>query len=353
MALKQEQCDIRRRILRKRTGLAVFLLIGIVSASLMGCGKEPDRVYALKLDEPPVEADWTGALSFPVKATGGRTTLPGESDVDRDSVHMATASCHHGTGGRPVKIWVKAFYTASDLYMRFTWQDPTPDLGPVWTREGARWKAGAQKRDGLGIIWGLPGREFDCATVCHLKDWRKAGGVSLGEFAMASRGREDYDFWVWKTGRTGAATEVEDGRLTPSGRLGDGEGDFETPNSALAAMGSNAPAGALPFGEGDAPLKTDETGNGAWATAFTVAGREPSRMEVTGTAERGDGVWKLTIKRGLTALSPEDVKFEPGGEYSFGIAVLDGVAKDHNASSRAVTMKLVGPGITGVIENGK
>lgn len=344
---------IRRKILRNHILLTAVLLLAALCATLAGCAREPDRLYALRLDRPPDESDWAGAGSFTARATGGQTSLPGESDVDKDSVHMATASCHHGTGGRPVKIWVKAFYTASDLYMRFSWQDPTADRGPEWTREGARWKAGDPKRDGLGILWGLPDRDFDCATVCHLKDWRKAGGVSVGEFAMASRGREEYDFWVWKTGRTGQPTEVEDGKLGPEGRTGDGPDEFEIPNSALAAMGGAASGGAQPFGGNDAPLKTPGGEPGDRADAFFVRADQPSRTEIEGRASRGDGVWTLTLKRPLAGLSPEDVKFEPGGEYSFGLAVLDGVARDHNAALKPVRMKLVGPGEVGAGENGR
>ena len=51
--------------------------------------------------------------------------------------------------------------------------------------------------------------------------------------------------------------------------------------------------------------------------------------------------------RSLKGLDRGDVEFEPGGEYQFGLALLDSVALDHNAVARPIRLKLVEGPVTG------
>ena len=321
--------------------------------TLQGCVEEQDRIYAMPLKSPPTEKDWAGALPIRLTATGGASSLPGQSDVDGDSVHKATASCHHGSGARPIKVTAKAFYTPFEIFIRFRWQDPGADLGPYWTREGAKWRAAGPRRDGLGIVWGPPGAKFACATVCHLKDWRNEGARAFGDFQMSAGEGRKLDFWIWKAGRGGPGGAVEVARLTAEGRKSMGPEDFETPNSVLAASKGLSGLADQAFGENDAPLKTPETGDERTAPGYLVTASEPSRTEVSANATHENGAWTLTVSRRLTGMDPDDVKFVAGGEYSFGLAVIDGVARDHNAVSAPVVIRLVSPGDIGVGEADK
>jgi len=329
------------KILKYPVVIAALVILGLLLTVVHGCGVEPDRLYAMKLDAPPTEGDWEKALTLTLSATGGATSLAAEGEVDKDSVHKATASCHHGTGATPVKIRAKAYYTPERLFLRISWSDPTEDLGYAWTRSGGRWKAGSPRRDGLGILWGEPGRDFSCMRSCHLGDWRKAGGRTFADYTMAAPEGSVQDLWVWRAGRQAPGGSVEDANLTPAGRKGDGEGVFETPNSTIAA--AEGQKSERLFGETDSPARTYGSPPGDWAPGFLVAATAPGRLEVEGAATRSDGLWTLTLSRRLMAFEQGDVPFRPGGEYHFGLAILDGVDRDHNAVGKAVGLKLIEP----------
>jgi hypothetical protein len=51
----------------------------------------------------------------------------------------------------------------------------------------------------------------------------------------------------------------------------------------------------------------------------------------------------LTLSRGFTGSDPGDVGFAPGTEVVFGLAVLDGVEKDHVAVPVPIRLVLVDP----------
>lgn len=312
------------------------MAVVVFALLLGGCRVESDRLYTMGLAKPPTEKDWAAALPIYLTATGGASSMEAEGQVDKDSVHKATASCHHGTAAQPIKLEARAFYTGDRLYMRVSWLDPTGDYGPAWTKEGTRWKAGSNRRDGLGILWSREKGDFNCTSTCHLRDWRKGGGRAFADYAMAADGAEN-DFWIWRAGRGGVSGSVEDGRLTQEGKMPDGNVEYEIPNSMAASKGKDAPG---VFGEEDGPKIPGEN----FTPGYLIAAADPGTLEVTGEATRRDGVWTLTLSRGLKGLDPGDVTFVPGGEYSFGMAVLDGVAKDHNAVSKGITIKLVKPG---------
>lgn len=310
-------------------------------ALTQGCGVEPDGLYALKLSRPPVEEDWQKALAFQLTASGGSTSKKGEADVDKDSVHKATASCHHGSGAPPVKAQAKAFYTGEKIYLRFTWADPTPDAGPSWERVSGRWTGKGGKRDGLGILWGGKTASFSCMSSCHLKDWRQAGDKAFGDFRMASAKGGGHDFWVWRPGRGEPLGAVEDAYLGEEGKKSDAEGPFEEVNSVYALKREPLPPHANPFGEGDSPSFPPADQHRSAMPGYRVAAAAPGALEVSGSAQYRDGQWTLTLERGLKGLDPGDVSFAPGGEYLFGLALMDGVVQDHNAAARPIKLKLL------------
>jgi len=305
----------------------------------LGCDLGSSAVHSLFLDHAPAEADWRGAVPLVVQAVGGRTSASGEGDVDRDTVHKATASCHHGTQASPVRVDVRSFYTAERLYLRFEWVDPTPQEGPTWRWDGARWVAGGLAEDGLGVLWGSEPQSFSCTRACHLEDWRMAGPRAFADYRMATpQGGGPLDFWVWRAGRGGRAGTVEDGRLTAKGREGDAPGELFEPNSARA----RAEVGDV-FGSGDRPWDAPAPEPGARAPGFLVVDPSPGRGEVEAQVARGRGTWRLTLSRRLLGQDSEDVRFEPGGEVAFGLAILDGVEKDHTAVPAPIRLILVDP----------
>ncbi len=324
--------------------LARAAFVTVLALTLWGCRADSDKLYAMKVETPPSVEMWRSAYPLRLEASGGATSLPSESMVDSDSVHKVTASCHHGTGAPTVKVELRAFYTAEKLYLRVKWGDPTPDEGPNWTFADGKYRASGQVRDGLGILWGGPqgegARGFNCMRSCHMDDWRMAGDRGFADYMMRTPDQARLDFWIWRAGRGDGikAGGVEDGYLGPEGKEGDTPGEFEKPNSTLAAQ-----EGCELFGEGDQPLVAPEGGPGMTAPGYLIVDDSAGRNEVDAVASHTDGQWVLTLSRDLTPLDLGDVVFTAGVEYQFGLALLDGVALDHNAVNMPVTLVVVDP----------
>ena len=163
-----------------------------------------------------------------------------------------------------------------------------------------------------------------------------AGERAFADYAMMAPGKETQDFWIWRAGRGSFAGAAEDGRLTPEGREGDGPGPFEQPNSARA-VGEEVGA----FSQGDSPLQAPSPQPGATAPGSLLVTQGPGRLEVQAASHWEQGRWTLTLSRPLTGSEAEDATFRAGGEYRFGLAVLDGVSLDHNAARAPVRLYLV------------
>ena len=308
-----------------RTFLALSFCLALLAA---GCRSPTDRVYALPLDGPPTEGDWAGAVAFRAEATGGRTTRADEAAVDADTVHRATASCHHGTRAPPVDVEVRAFYTGDRLYLRLSWTDPTLHTGPGWRWDGRTWTPGAHGQDGAAVLWGPGDPAFRCARACHLVDFRMAGAGALPDYRMATPAPWGaLDLWVWKAGWGRVTGVAEDMELGPEGRRPDRPGERFVLNRAS--------------GGGDAPLVAPDPEPGAEAPAFLDRGAGPGRTEVSARGRWDRGRWVVTFSRALRGRDPGDVVLEPGGLYRLGLALLDGVSEDHNAVAEPVTLWLV------------
>ncbi len=317
-------------------------MAGIALAALLSActSRGPDRVYSLPLPAPPSAADWTAAVPLLVEATGGRTSRPSQADATDDGVHKATASCHHGPKIPPVRVALRSFYTAQAVYLHVEWADPTEDLGRTWTWDGASWRAGGEAEDGLGLLWTAEPPGFTCSRSCHLLDWRVAGNRAFADYRMAApAGADDQDLWVWRAGRGEVGGAAEDARLTADGRQGDGPGELYEANSVHAPGGQH-----LPFGPGDAPREAPAPEPGARAPGYRrLDSAPPGRLEVAARAERGRGTWRVTLSRARTGTDPEDLRFGPGQEVAFGLALLDGVNRDHLAVPDPVYLVLVDP----------
>ncbi|MDO9079704.1 MAG: hypothetical protein Q7U44_02820, partial [Desulfuromonadales bacterium] len=137
--------------------LAVLFFVLLAGCRLPGASPElADRAYALWLEQAPQSGDWERALSRVIIVKGGRVhKLNPLPDIDEDTVHVTTASCHHGsTPPAPLSVDLRAFYTDNDLYLRFSWLDPTRDEAiRQWQFDGKEWLASPALEDGLGILW--------------------------------------------------------------------------------------------------------------------------------------------------------------------------------------------------------
>lgn len=324
--------------------IQILFVVAIMTLAgwLGGCREvSADRVYALKLGHPPTAVEWERALPRVVTVRGGRPhKLTSFAEIDDDTVHVTTASCHHGSRlPDPINVDMRAFYTDHDLYLRLAWNDATPDRALMeWVYDGTRWKNSGSQEDGFGLMWEPVGefQQFTCSYACHIKDF----GVNRSSFHASNKMRlaqEDawLDLWNWKAGRTACYDFADDRFLDKDGMKGDLPGEIFQPNSRVAKGGAE---GVQPFGEDDQPLRT---GDGLRAPGYLVERPTGGRADVTATAEHHDGRWIVTLRRALDTGDRHDVPFIPGDArgVAFGLAVMDHTLFEHYAST--VTEKLV------------
>jgi hypothetical protein len=325
--------------------LFFFLLI------LTACNQpHSDRVYSLKLDNPPQEMDWQSAPVHVVSVGGGRqhkTEL--FPDVDQDTVHTSTASCHHGAKlPEPIAVEMRSFYTDSHLYLQLSWADPTRDQAMrQWRYDGESWLAGSGLEDGFGILWAPREQfpEFSCARACHLDDF----GVQSARFHAQSRMKltteQQLDLWNWKAARTGRFGFADDRYLDKEGMHGDLPGELFRENSQAKLQNDEK----FPFLVGDRPVysvddKPLETGfipEGSVAPGYLTELPSGDRADVAAAGNHADGRWTVVLRRKLKTGSPRDVEFVPGTEIGFGLSIMDNTLVDHYASKHSESLLLL------------
>ena len=317
-----------------------------VTGWLGGCREvTADRLYALKLASPPGEAEWQRALPRIVTVRGGRPhKLPSFTEIDEDTVHVTTASCHHGARlPDPIEVDMRAFYTDGDLYLRLAWRDATPDRALMeWVFDGTRWQNSGSQEDGFGLMWDATGQfpRFTCSYACHIRDF----GVSRSNFHASNKMRlvqegSWLDLWNWKADRTARYGFADDRFLDAEGMKGDLPGELFTPNSRNWRP---AAPEAEPFGADDQPRDGgDARRPGARVPGYLVERPTGGRADVAAAAEHRDGRWIVTLRRALDTGDRRDVLFTPGTPdgVAFGLAVMDHTLFEHYAST--VTERLV------------
>lgn len=324
--------------------------VALVMAALLGlagCSDiQADRTYALWLENAPTDADWQRALPRTIAVRGGRPhKLRSFTDIDEDTVHASTASCHHGARlPEPVPVDVRAFYTDRDLFLRLSWQDATRDHNMLdWRFDGERWENTGQFEDGFGLLWDARGQfpRFTCSYACHISDF----GVNRASFHATNKMRlaqenSWLDLWSWKAARTAALGFADDLYLDAKGMHGDTPGDLFTENSQARA---GQLAGVHPYSAEDAPvydaerLPADEGYRppGTRAPGYLVKRPVGGRADVLAVSQHANGRWIVILRRALQTDDPFDVVFVPGDEMgvAFGLALMDHSPYEHYAST--------------------
>lgn len=319
----------------------------------MACKEIPsDRVYSLKLERAPAEEDWARASVHSIRVVGGRPhkdeLFP---DIDQDTVHTSTASCHHGAAlPEPILVEMRSFYTDSHLFVQLSWADPTPDHSiRQWWFDGTSWRTGGGLEDGFGILWINKGEfaSFSCARACHLDDF----GVQSARFEARSRMRlaepgKSLDLWHWKAGRTGQYGFADDRFLDHQGMHGDNPAELFRENSRASIHKSE---GLSPFSEGDQPVYAENgrVFDGSFIPAGTTAPGYVTdlpggdRADITAISRYASGRWTVVLQRKLDTGSARDLRFVSGQEYAFGLSIMDNTLHDHYASKSEETLRMV------------
>jgi len=336
----------------------LYILTSLVIGAVIvfaGCRDIPsDRTYALWLDHAPTDSDWERALPREVLVKGGRPhKLRSFTDIDEDTVHTTTASCHHGSRvPDPVPVDVRAFYTDDELFMRLSWEDATQDQSMYdWVYDGQKWQNTGQLEDGFGLLWDAKGQfnDFTCSYACHIQDF----GVSKDNFHASNKMRmvkENawLDLWNWKAARTALHGFADDRYLDFEGMHGDTPGEIFNENSQAR---SSAVSDATPFSDNDAPvydadrLPANEGFHppGSIAPGYLVKTPVAGRADVMAVSRHEHGRWIVTLHRALHTGDPHDVVFVPGDKVgvSFGMALMDHSLYEHYASSTVERLVLL------------
>lgn len=327
----------------------LFIHIGCACLLILGtaCREIPaDRLYALYLDRAPTAADWERALPRTVTVKGGRVhKLNPLPDIDEDTVHTTTASCHHGAAlPDPLPVDMRAFYNDGYLYLRLSWRDATRDdtMRP-WRYDGRRWINEPRFEDGLGLLFDGERhfQGFSCSYACHIDNF----GVSGANFHASNRmklAREGsrLDLWNWKASRTARFGFADDRYLDAQGMHGDVPGELFLENSRARLEQQVA---TEIFGEHDSPL-TDGDGRpvgkefravGSVAPGYITERPVGGRGDIAASGGWQDGRWIVVLRRALATGDPHDVVFVPGAErgVAFGLSIMDDTLKEHYAST--------------------
>lgn len=323
------------------TLLGVSLLLGVVVLS--GGDIPVDRLYALYLDHVPTADDWARALPRPVQVRGGKVNAPKRlGDIDDDTVHTSTPSCHHGSSlPSPVEVDMRAFYTDTDLYLRLSWADATGnDRMLPWRYDGTTWQSQPQIEDGFGLMWDTFGQspQFTCSVACHIDDFGVAGSSFHARNRMKlARPGSFVDLWHWKAERTGRYGFVDDRYLDDKGMHGDIPGELFRPNSIAAGSDRELfvpPDQPLLDAEGK-PADAGFHPNGALAPGYVTERPVGGRADIAATSHYQDGRWVVTLHRRLSTGDPHDIVFIPGDEAgaAFGLSLMDSTLYEHFAST--------------------
>lgn len=332
-----------RRLAIVSTLLLTVSLLGI----LAGCDRadvDVDRLYALHLAAPPTASDWQRALPRKIVVRGGRVhKIDVFPDIDKDTVHTSTPSCHHGGAmPKPLDVEMRAFYTDSDLFLQLSWRDLTRDANMhQWQFNGEQWENNAALEDGFGLMWQPPedNRPFTCTLACHIENF----GVADATFHASNRMKladpdHWFDLWNWKADRTGRLGFADDRYLDDQGLHGDLPGELLRANSQLLS----ADPQAKPFGSEDRPVYDGEGQKigkefrpaGSLAPGWLVERPGGHRGDVKASAEWTDNRWTVVLRRSLDTGDRHDVRFTPDQPqgFAFGLSVMDHTLSEHYAS---------------------
>jgi hypothetical protein len=327
--------------------------------STSGCKRlTADKLYALKLEHAPEEEDWNNALTFFVTARNGNLhELHKSVDVDKDTVHTSSQSCHHQRPeAPPVRISLKAYYTDEEIFLRVAWSDQTRDDRMFeYYYADSKWNVSNKLEDGLGIMWDMSEGHspFNCSIACHTTDWSLKDYNLISKFKMGTKGDDEADLWNWKAFRTNTYNFADDKFINTKGIIPDTPSKiyfYNSENKRNLPLSGSA-RNITPLKDGDTP-ENDLNGLPIKDGYWMLKGTAPGVRVTMPTGNRGDvkakGVykdngWEVTFRRKLITEDSKDVTFvvKRTNIYKFGIAVMDNTITNHYAVKEPVSIKFV------------
>jgi len=318
--------------------LGGFAVLGVVTTwIILGCwpiGASLHKLPAHRISQSEAAVTDMAALPWD-KATPLSIRLVNGKGFDSGQTNMTLSALHDG----------------DQLYVKAEWEDPKADFG-YWpwrkTDDGWEYLQTSKKdetvhyEDKFSLIFPMaPSWQFEqvgCAVYCHVDGdygWGYKGGLP------------QVDVWHWKSARTSSVGQVDDKywsevdlEAKDVGRHSDHSegGGFaknlaeDTPHPAFLPdtpeavhRGMIPKEHAVPYSEEAAKQIPPET----IIPGLVCEPFQGDRGDVSSVSTHQNGRWTLYVRRKLDTGSEHDVKFAPGGTYSFGAAAFDCAAKRH------------------------
>ncbi|MCF6238365.1 MAG: ethylbenzene dehydrogenase-related protein [Candidatus Marinimicrobia bacterium] len=310
----------------------VTVLMLILSLIFVGCesnddGETPVDFMVTSVTTPPTldgvggDAAWAEATTYLVKV--------GESEDYANAFGV-------------VDVSLTAVKTATDLYLKAVWDDPSATESVAknqWGYTGGAWeKTGNEDRLFFFFDMGENGSEgANCATMCH------TGGVQEGMWTANGI----VDQWHWKAARTAPINHADDKHINNVYEgLGDGgqHGDAKTIGLYNDNKLDDMPKYTGPLTDGFLILPADSnaadyftpfnssTTTGSYKGYWLNENADGSRADVTAYSNFSSGRWTVEFKRALDTGNADDVVFG-SGNIEMTMAITDDSGGHHSGSA--------------------
>jgi hypothetical protein len=197
-----------------------------------------------------------------------------------------------------IDVTLRAVRTAEEVFIVVTFPDDAEDRAHKamrWDRAQKRYRTGPEREDTFVLKWGMQGDEPD---------------LSLSADAPYRA-----DVWYWKAHRTDHTGRADDKIQTYSAVRTAGAKPLRSRNSGRFFLTRSGDAGEAAY----ASILHDGF-SGDRVPKYGL--REPtgSRADIRARGVWRDGTWTVEFARRLDTGHDDDVRFEPGRSYAFGIS---------------------------------
>ncbi|MDP6086527.1 MAG: ethylbenzene dehydrogenase-related protein [Nitrospinota bacterium] len=220
--------------------------------------------------------------------------------------------------------------TISRIYFWVRWKDKDQSLNRLYRFSGGQWKKVKGNEDRFAMLFDMTGnlpdfRRNGCSASCH-----------NGEYMATKSPDQRADVWHWKAQRTNPMGYADDQLLTDivkenhetTGRVSDKKSAGSYSNNFDKKLGRpmltarSGVAGPV-LAKKDAVQFTGGAKEGMVLPREVLARPQGSRGDIDAGGVWKKGQWTLELRRKLHTGHPDDVQFNPGKRYFFGIAVFN------------------------------
>ncbi|NQT63265.1 MAG: hypothetical protein HQ556_09945 [Candidatus Marinimicrobia bacterium] len=255
----------------------------------------------------------------------------------------------HANAFGVLDVTLTAVQTASDLYIKAVWDDPSGTESVAKNEwgfaDGAWGKSGNEDRLFFFFDMGLNGSQgADCAGMCH------AGGDDEGMWTTNGK----VDQWHWKAARSAPTHHADDKYIDNVYQNNDGSikedggqhGDAKTIGLYNDNKANDMPKYTAPLTDGFLILPAGETDADVYFTAFDAAtadesatyrgywlnaNADGSRADVTAYSSFSGGTWTVEFMRALDTGNDDDVVFG-SGDVEITVAITDNSGGNHSGA---------------------